>query len=103
MNGGRGGLSQDTTTRGNGGNLYPNGGELYGSGSGGTEGVLHLGYNGTSAVGTVKLRQGNTVIERPFTMEQDCPQPLGWEWVIIAAAAFIVFFGYLLVWWFRQK
>jgi hypothetical protein len=53
--------------------------------------------------GTVKLRQDNKVIEKPFTIEQDCPQPLGWEWVLIAGAAFIVFFGYLLVWWVRRK
>jgi len=71
----------------------------------GQEVALRLRPSSISAVveGMVKLRQGNTVIEMPFTIEQDCPQPLGWEWVLLAGAAFIVFFGYLLVWWFRQK
>jgi len=53
--------------------------------------------------GTIKLRQNNTVVERPFSVQQDCPQPLGWEWVLLAAAAFIIFFGYLLLWWTRKK
>jgi|GEM_PF-2427270 len=53
--------------------------------------------------GVAKLRQNNTVIESGFAIEQDCPQPLGWEWLLIASAAFIVFLGYLLVWWMRRK
>lgn len=53
--------------------------------------------------GTAKLRQGNNLIEKPFTIEQDCPQPLGWEWVLLAAIMVVVFFGYLIVWWMRHK
>jgi hypothetical protein len=53
--------------------------------------------------GTAKLRQGNTIIERQFTISQDCPQPLGWEWVILTALIIVLFFGYLLAWWMRRK
>jgi len=53
--------------------------------------------------GIAKLRQGNTIIEKAFNIEQECPQPLGWEWVLIIAVIVIVFFGYLLVWWWRRK
>ena len=61
VNAGSSGLSQDDTTQGAGGNVYIFGGEIGTGGSGGTEGVLHLGFNDTSAVGTVRFHDAYTM------------------------------------------
>ena len=54
------GLSQDDLTQGNGGHVYLRGGKLNSVGSGGTQGNVHLGYDGTTAIGKVTFSNAFT-------------------------------------------
>lgn len=49
----------------------------------------------------LRLRQNNTIIEKNFTIQQDCPKGLGVEWGILVSVVLILVFGYALVWWRR--
>ena len=53
--------------------------------------------------GAVKLRQGNDIIEKDFSILQSCPQPLPDYWVIIIAFAVVLVFGWSLAWWWKRK
>lgn len=55
--------------------------------------------------GTVKLRQGNSVLEFPLTIRQNCPEPIvgvSGFWVPFAAFAVVILFGWGLVWWWKK-
>ncbi len=55
--------------------------------------------------GTVKLRQGNTIIESPVVINQACPEPsAGVEgfWIPFAAFAVVLIFGWGLAWWWKR-
>jgi hypothetical protein len=56
----------------------------------------------TPIASSVKLRQNNTVIEKDFTIVQECPRPLPDVWFILAVILIILLFGYSLTWWWRQ-
>jgi len=66
-----------------------------------TEAVLDVRLEGTqsSVEGTAKLRQGSKIVEMPFTVVQACPEPpasLEGFWVVFAAFAIIVIFGWII-------
>lgn len=52
---------------------------------------------------TAKIRQNNTVIEKPFTISQDCPQDLSGIWTILVAVIIILVFGFGIAWWWKGK
>ena len=54
-------------------------------------------------VGTVKLRQNQTVVERGFVLSQDCPQPISDTYVILAACIVVLVFAYTLAWWWKRQ
>lgn len=73
-----------------------------------TEAVLDVRLEGTqsSVEGTAKLRQGSKIVEMPFTIVQACPEPpasLEGFWVVFAAFAIVVLFGWGLVWWWKKR
>jgi len=72
-----------------------------------TGAVLDVRLEGTqsSVEGTAKLRQGSKIVEMPFTIVQACPEPpasLEGFWVLFAAFAIIVIFGWIIAWWWKQ-
>ena len=50
-----------------------------------------------------KLRQNTKIIEKDFTIYQNCPQPLSDLWTILVAIIIIQIFGWSLAWWWKRK
>ncbi len=57
----------------------------------------------TPVQAVAKLRQGSKIIEKDFTIFQNCPQSLPDELSIIVAFIIILVFGWSLAWWWKQK
>ena len=63
---------------------------------------IKLDTSETPLRAAARLRLNSTVLEREFTISQNCPEPLSDLWVIIVALLIILIFGYTLTWWWRQ-
>ncbi len=49
---------------------------------------------------TARLR-GTKILERDFSIVQDCPEPVPDVWPVLVAAIVILIFGYSLAWWWK--
>ena len=55
--------------------------------------------------GTAKIRHGNKIIEKDFTIRQSCPpppEPIPDMMVIIITLGVVILFSWLITWWWKQ-
>ncbi len=67
---------------------------------------LRLDSRASVVSGTAKLRLDNKVIEKDFEIQQSCPppaEPLPDFLILVIVFGIIVFFGWLITWWWKQK